>query len=130
DRTDAEQTRGALQRVSEVLARPQAALSKTADSPAVAAPTVRTGQDIPQDWEALQSHVAQCQVCALHAGRSHAVFGQGAVQSPDWMVIGVAPGTYDDREGLPFQGKDGVLLQAMLASIGLTDQATVFFTNV
>lgn len=35
------------------------------------------------------------------------------------MIIGEAPGTSDDRSGLPFQGKPGQLLQAMLTSIGL-----------
>ncbi|MGP1614999.1 MAG: uracil-DNA glycosylase, partial [Pollutimonas bauzanensis] len=84
----------------------------------------------PQDWEALQAHIASCEVCGLHAGRSQAVFGTGAMQSPEWMVVGEAPGEHDDRVGLPFQGKPGLLLQAMLASIGVLPESAVFFTNL
>ncbi|WP_143161041.1 uracil-DNA glycosylase [Pollutimonas bauzanensis] len=84
----------------------------------------------PRDWEALQAHIASCEVCGLHAGRSQAVFGTGAVQSPEWMVVGEAPGEHDDRVGLPFQGKPGLLLQAMLASIGVLPESAVFFTNL
>src|SRR3546814_8254779 len=46
------------------------------------------------------------------------------------MIIGEAPGDFDDRAGLPFQGKAGVLLQAMLASIVLEADASVFMTNL
>src|SRR3546814_17073820 len=49
---------------------------------------------------------------------------------PEWLVVGEAPGSVDDRTGLPFQGKAGQLLQAMLASIQVTEQTPVFFTNV
>ncbi|HEY9572652.1 MAG TPA: uracil-DNA glycosylase, partial [Pusillimonas sp.] len=65
-----------------------------------------------------------------HTGRSQTVFGSGASHAPQWMLIGEAPGDFDDRAGLPFQGKAGVLLQAMLASIGLEADASVFMTNL
>ncbi|MBP6019559.1 MAG: uracil-DNA glycosylase [Burkholderiaceae bacterium] len=101
---------------------------------------------MPQDWAGLQLHAQACQSCELHLGRSSVVFGAGVQESPQWMIIGEAPGASDDRGGLPFQGKPGQLLQAMLASIGLglpaalqkgkalqpTDdaQASVYCTNV
>ncbi|MGB3289828.1 MAG: uracil-DNA glycosylase [Burkholderiaceae bacterium] len=85
---------------------------------------------LPDDWEALREHVAQCQACGLHTGRSQTVFGSGQPQSPEWLIVGEAPGDFDDRAGLPFQGKPGVLLGAMLASIGLQPDTPVFFTNV
>jgi len=85
---------------------------------------------MPADWEGLRAHIAACQACGLHIGRSQAVFGDGASEAPEWMVIGEAPGDYDDRAGLPFQGKAGVLLASMLAAAGVDAQAPVFFTNL
>ncbi len=74
---------------------------------------------MPQDWAGLKQHAQACLSCELHLGRSSVVFGAGVLESPQWMIIGEAPGASDDRGGLPFQGKPGQLLQAMLASIGL-----------
>lgn len=121
-RAEPAQRPAGLQRASRVLAQ--------ATPPAAPAPQAPSGQVVPQDWESLQTHIAQCQSCGLHAGRSHAVFGAGVAQTPDWMIIGEAPGSYDDRAGLPFQGKAGVLLQAMLASIQVTAESPVFMTNL
>lgn len=84
---------------------------------------------IPHVWEALQHHIAACEACGLQTARSQIVFGTGAVESPEWLLVGEAPGEHDDRVGLPFQGKPGVLLEAMLASIGVP-ASTVFFTNL
>lgn len=84
---------------------------------------------VPEQWEALETYIAQCQRCALHTGRSQTVFGAGEIDAPDWMVVGEAPGDYDDRAGLPFQGKAGVLLHAMLKAAGVDEGASVFFTN-
>lgn len=96
--------------------------------PAVQAPAADV--PMPHDWVALEAHIAACQVCGLQAGRSQTVFGTGVVQSPEWLLVGEAPGEYDDRVGLPFQGKPGVLLQAMLASIGVASTSAVFYTNL
>ncbi|NYT62260.1 uracil-DNA glycosylase [Alcaligenaceae bacterium] len=98
---------------------------KNAQGDAAAAST-----ELPNSLEALQAHVAVCQLCDLSAGRSQTVFGTGAVQAPAWLIVGEAPGELDDREGLPFQGRPGVLLQAMLASIGVRSESEVFFTNL
>jgi DNA polymerase len=56
------------------------------------------------------------------------VFADGNAQAAV-MVIGEAPGQEEDRQGLPFVGKSGKLLDRMLASIGL-DRDTVYITNV
>ncbi|HWL29671.1 MAG TPA: uracil-DNA glycosylase [Burkholderiaceae bacterium] len=100
-------------------------------SPADAASaTSRPATSVPSTWEALQAHIATCDACALHASRGRAVFGTGATQRPAWMIIGEAPGNQDDRVGLPFQGRAGVLLQAMLASVGVLPDTPVFYTNI
>ncbi|PLC54046.1 uracil-DNA glycosylase [Pollutimonas nitritireducens] len=86
-------------------------------------------QIIPQVWEDLQNFIAVCSACGLQAGRSQTVFGTGAVDAPEWLLVGEAPGEHDDKMGLPFQGRPGVLLQAMLSSIGV-QESQVFFTNL
>ena len=56
--------------------------------------------------------------CSLKASASHMVFGAG-VENPEVMIVGEAPGTEEDRQGIPFVGVSGQLLDKMLASIGL-----------
>jgi DNA polymerase len=107
------------------LVAPAAAPAHEADDVAA-----RPATPIPSTWEALQAHVATCDACALHASRGQAVFGTGATQRPAWMIIGEAPGNQDDRVGLPFQGRAGSLLQAMLASVGVLPDTPVFYTNI
>jgi DNA polymerase len=46
------------------------------------------------------------------------------------MIVGEAPGDHDDRVGLPFQGRAGELLRAMLASVGVQPDTPVFYTNI
>jgi DNA polymerase len=98
--------------------------------PAVAPQAPRVRQPIPADWEGLRQHMAECVDCGLQAARSSVVPGGGQTHEPAWMVVGEAPGNRDDREGLPFQGKAGVLLRSMLSSIGIDSEAQVFFTNI
>jgi uracil-DNA glycosylase len=71
------------------------------------------------DWVGLQSAVAGCRACRLCEGRTQTVFGTGSPRA-HWMVVGEAPGEQEDRQGEPFVGKSGHLLDAMLASLGLS----------
>ncbi len=79
-------------------------------------------------WEALEARVAGCTLCDLHAGRSHTVFGTGD-RVAEWMIIGEAPGAEEDRQGEPFVGRAGMLLNEMLLAIGLAREA-VYITNI
>lgn len=92
--------------------------------------TLQPAVALPAEWKTLEAHIAECQLCPLHAGRSQTVFGSGATEAVEWMLIGEAPGDRDDRMGLPFQGKAGELLQAMLAAAGVGPETPVFYTNV
>lgn len=76
---------------------------------------------------ALQQHVSNCQSCQLANTRSQTVFGVG-VQNADWFFVGEAPGQQEDREGEPFIGNAGHLLDAMIGALGLTRQQ-VYITN-
>jgi len=80
-------------------------------------------------FDDLREMVSTCTACGLCAGRRHAVFGMGAAQ-PRWLVVGEAPGEQEDRQGLPFVGRSGQLLDAMLASVGLSRERDVFIANV
>ncbi|HET8728444.1 MAG TPA: uracil-DNA glycosylase [Alphaproteobacteria bacterium] len=66
--------------------------------------------------------------CALKATATNFVFADG---NPDAsiMVVGEAPGSEEDRQGKPFVGPAGQLLDRMLAAIGL-DRTTVYITNI
>jgi uracil-DNA glycosylase family 4 len=80
------------------------------------------------DWPTLRERVAACTACALCKTRTQTVFGVGNTQA-DWLVIGEAPGAEEDRQGEPFVGRAGQLLNAMLLAIGLPRE-TVFIANI
>jgi len=69
------------------------------------------------DWATLRATVADCRACSLCDGRTHTVFGTGSEQA-DWMVVGEAPGDPEDRQGEPYLGEAGRLLDNMLRAVG------------
>lgn len=79
-------------------------------------------------WDELEARVRNCTLCPLHATRTQAVFGVGNRQAA-WMVIGEAPGADEDRQGEPFVGRAGQLLNAMLKAIGFRREQ-VFIANI
>lgn len=80
------------------------------------------------DWATLESAVRQCTACELHRGRTQTVFGVGNRQA-SLLLVGEAPGAEEDRQGEPFVGRAGQLLNAMLAAIGLT-RHEVYIANI
>ncbi len=80
------------------------------------------------DWASLRARVSVCTRCALSATRTQTVFGVGAERA-DWFVVGEAPGAEEDKQGEPFVGRAGQLLNSMLRAIGLARE-TVFIANV
>ena len=98
------------------------------EEPLVQKPAVLIQPEKTQDMASLLEQVQACQECGLYTGRSQVVFGTDQVLEPDWMIIGEAPGTSDDRSGLPFDGKAGLLLQAMLKSA--IPEASVYKTHL
>jgi DNA polymerase len=69
------------------------------------------------DWPQLEAAVAACRACGLCESRHRTVFGAGSTTA-DWMVVGEAPGENEDREGQPFVGPAGELLDNMLRAVG------------
>ncbi|WP_287877069.1 uracil-DNA glycosylase [Aquitalea sp.] len=80
-------------------------------------------------WDQLEQNVANCQRCQLCNTRSQTVFGRGNPQAR-WMLIGEAPGEQEDKQGQPFVGKAGQLLDNMLAAAGLDRDRDVYIANV
>ncbi len=90
--------------------------------------TIVTENIMALDWETLERTVLGCTRCALHQTRTQAVFGVGNRQA-EWMVIGEAPGADEDRQGEPFVGRAGQLLNSMLKAIGLAREQ-VYIANI
>jgi DNA polymerase len=80
------------------------------------------------DWDGLRSRVKACRACGLRAGCTQTVFGVGSPNA-QLMVIGEAPGADEDRQGEPFVGRAGQLLNAMLLAIGFKREQ-VFIANI
>jgi len=81
------------------------------------------------DWPALEAQVSACTACKLCSTRTQTVFGVGDRQA-EWMLVGEAPGENEDKQGEPFVGQAGKLLDNMLASLGLARGRNVFIANV
>src|SRR5690554_4240457 len=79
-------------------------------------------------WDELAAKVADCRLCALRDGCTQTVFGVGDRQAR-MMVIGEGPGAEEDRQGEPFVGRAGGLLNNMLRAMGFA-RNEVFIANV
>jgi uracil-DNA glycosylase len=75
-----------------------------------------------------RDEVAGCVRCPLSKGRTQVVVGNGDLDA-DLMFVGEAPGYHEDRQGLPFVGQAGKLLDRLLGGIGLS-RDRVFVANV
>jgi len=80
------------------------------------------------EWEVLRQTIANCTACGLHQTRTQTVFGVGNFNA-ELMLIGEAPGFYEDKQGEPFVGRAGQLLNAMLQAVGL-NREEVFIANI
>jgi DNA polymerase len=81
------------------------------------------------DWDTLNAAITHCTRCQLCEGRTHAVPGVGDRQAR-WLFVGEGPGVNEDRQGEPFVGPAGKLLDNMLQAIGIERGANSFITNV
>jgi uracil-DNA glycosylase len=78
--------------------------------------------------DAVRDEALVCTKCRLAAGRTNVVWAAGNLDA-DLLLIGEAPGFHEDREGVPFVGAAGALLDRMLAEVGL-DRSRAAIVNV
>jgi DNA polymerase len=80
------------------------------------------------NWEELEARVAACQLCPLYKTRTRPVFGVGN-RNANLLIVGEAPGANEDKQGEPFVGRAGRLLNSMLHAIGLSRE-DVYIENI
>jgi uracil-DNA glycosylase family 4 len=80
------------------------------------------------ELQAYAAATAACTRCRLAEGRTQVVFGAGNPHA-DLMFVGEAPGFHEDKQGVPFVGQAGKLLDGLLAGVGL-ERDDVYIANV
>ena len=85
-------------------------------------------EDKADNLERLKRSISNIKNCSLKNNATNIVFSDGNPKSKI-MIIGEAPGSNEDQEGLPFVGRAGSLLDKMLASINL-DRKNVYISNI
>lgn len=76
----------------------------------------------------LRECLGDCQRCALSQSRKNIVFGDGSPNA-ELVFVGEAPGYHEDKQGIPFVGDSGNLLNKMIEAMGL-QRETVYICNV
>ena len=113
-------------------AKPAAGSVPTAMAPVAGPDPVQIASQMARSaasLDALKAAMAAFEQCELKKGARNLVFADGAPEA-DVMIIGEAPGRDEDREGKPFVGPEGQLLDKMLAAIDLGRDASVYITSV
>lgn len=93
------------------------------------APALRSAT--PQATSAMaqvREELGDCQRCPLSEGRTQIVFGTGD-ENAELMFVGEAPGAEEDRQGEPFVGESGKLLDKMIVAMGWSRES-VYIANV
>ncbi len=93
---------------------------KSALAPFPALPVLEGDANAQPRLGVLSAQVQACALCPkLVETRTHVVFGEGAAEA-ELMLVGEAPGFDEDRDGHPFAGEAGILLEKMLVAMGLS----------
>lgn len=79
-------------------------------------------------WEELEEGIKDCKKCKLNPTRTNIVLGTGNREA-DLMFIGEGPGADEDREGIPFVGKAGKLMDKAFIGLGIKREE-VYIANI
>ena len=101
--------------------RPKKTVAAPVDAARALAATARTVAE-------LRAAVEKFDGCALKATARNTVFSDGPDDAPV-LIIGEAPDKEEDEQGKPFVGRNGMMLDRMLAQIGLNRQSNVLISN-
>ncbi len=80
------------------------------------------------NWEKLKNSIAQCQKCKLCTNRTNIVFGEGNINAKI-MFIGEGPGADEDKQGSPFVGKAGQLMNKVFQALEI-NREEIYITNI
>lgn len=80
------------------------------------------------ELEQTKDKCLHCTKCPLSKTRTNVVFS-GGIPNHKMMLIGEAPGFYEDQQGEPFVGKAGQLLDKILASVGFSRKEHLYICN-
>ena len=80
------------------------------------------------NWEELENSIVNCKKCKLCQNRTNIVFGTGN-RKAEIMLIGEGPGADEDRQGIPFVGKAGQLMNKAFEGLGI-DRGSVYIANI
>ena len=83
---------------------------------------------VEEELSELKDLCELCQNCPLGATRTNIVFSSG-IPNSKLMLIGEAPGYYEDQQGEPFVGKAGQLLDKIFESVGLSREKDIYICN-
>ena len=81
------------------------------------------------DWNELVQTIQSCMRCDLSLTRTKTVPGVGDIQA-DWLFVGEGPGRDEDRQGEPFVGRAGQLLDNMLRALGIQRNENIYIANI
>lgn len=81
-----------------------------------------------EELEKIKNECLNCTGCELSKSRTNVVFSDG-IPNSKLMLIGEAPGYWEDIKGKPFVGKAGQLLDKIFASVGLSREKDVYICN-
>src|SRR5258706_8461214 len=84
--------------------------------------------DKPAALKLIREDIGECTRCRLHKGRTNLVFGVGNMNA-DLMFVGEGPGADEDKQGEPFVGRAGQLLNNMITAMGI-HREDVYIANV
>jgi DNA polymerase len=82
-----------------------------------------------EEFEKVAREAATCKKCNLSKSRTNVVFGEGNIKAKV-LLIGEAPGFNEDKEGKPFVGQAGKILNEVLLKIAGLERSEVYITNV
>lgn len=80
------------------------------------------------NWEELEQSIKDCKKCKLCTNRNNIVFGTGNKEAT-LMIIGEGPGADEDKEGIPFVGKAGQLMDKAFDGIGIKREE-IYIANI
>ena len=81
-----------------------------------------------EQLEQIRQKCQNCQKCPLSKGRTNVVFA-GGTPNRKLVLIGEAPGADEDKQGQPFVGRSGQLLDKILASVGFYRDKNIYIIN-